>query len=279
MTASPATPARFGGVGLWLEPPAAGTLGVLDRAADASAACERAGLGSLWVSESPGPPGAGTLYEAYSLLGALAVRSERVRLGVVAEGTERRAPSILAKIVTGVDVISHGRGVLALDGDCTTGSDAERLSEALIVSRAVLVDELPTYAGRIYSVDGAVNRPAPVQSGGVPIVVFLHGSGPGRGAMFDVAARTADAVVVDGGADGVRDACRYLGDRAGERSEPLGPLEVLGRTEAGADGSGAIGRPTADEVGAIRRAGATGCLVGLPYPWDPEPIAAASATW
>ena len=279
MSTSPATPARFGGVGLWLAAPAAGAPDVLDLAADAVAACERAGVGSVWVSESPGAPGAGTPYEAYSLLGALAVRSDSVHLGVVADGTERRAPSILAKIVTGVDVISHGRGVLALDGDCTTGSDAERLSEALIVSRSVLVDEHPTYTGRIYSVDGAVNRPAPVQAGGVPIVVFLHGRGKGSGALLDVAAQSADAVVVDGGADGVRDACRYLDDRIDGRPEPLGPLEVLGRVDPGADHPGAFGRRAADEVGAIRRSGATGCLVGLPYPWDPEPIAAASVTW
>jgi len=265
---------RFGGVGLWLGAPGAGATGVLDRAADAAAGCERAGVGTLWVSEATGPPGAGTPYEAYSLLGALAVRSRSVRLGVVAGGAERRAPSILAKIVTGVDVISHGRGVLALDGDCTTGTDAERLSEALIVTRAVLVDELPTYAGRIYSVDGAVNRPAPVQAGGVPIVVFLHGDGPGRGALLDVAARSADAVVVDGGSDGVRDACRRLDERTGGRPGPLGPLEILGRVDPDGDGPGTDGA-----VGAIRSAGATGCLVGLRYPWDPGRIAVASGSW
>lgn len=267
-------PVRLGGVGLWLAPPPAGVPDVLERAATAAVACDRAGLGSLWVSESPPPAGAGTSYEAYSLLGALAVRSVKVRLGVVAEGSERRAPSILTKIVTGVDVISHGRGILALDGDCNNGADAERLSEALIVSRAVLVDEYPTYSGRIYSVDGAVNRPAPVQDGGVPIVVFLHGRGPGLGALLDVAARSADAVVVDGGAHGVHDVRRRLADRVGDRPDPLGPLEVLGRIGPDADNPGADA-----QVAAIRSAGATGCLVGLSYPWPPELVEAASTTW
>jgi len=247
---------------------------VLERAATAAAACERAGLGSLWVSESPGPAGVGTPYEAYSLVGALAVRSTDLHLGVVADGSERRAPSILAKIVTGVDVISHGRGVLALDGDCVTGTDAERLSEALIVSRAVLVDEHPTYAGRIYSVDGAVNRPAPVQAGGVPIVVFLHGRGPGLGTLLDVAARSADVVVVDGGSEGVDDVRRRLAERVGDRPDPLGPLGILGRI-----GPGAVGPGAHRQVAAIGSAGATGCLVGVPYPWDPDLVEGLSTAW
>ena len=105
-------PDRFGGIGLWLQPPEeaghAEAGGLLEAAAAAVGVAERAGIGSVWVSESPAPVGAATPFEAYSLLGALAVRSDRVRLGTVADGAERRAPSILAKIVTGVDVISTG---------------------------------------------------------------------------------------------------------------------------------------------------------------------------
>ena len=267
---------RFGRIGLWLEPPEAGArvaTGLLDHAAGAVAAAERAGIGSLWVSESPEPVGSATPYEAYSLLGALAVRSERVHLGVVADGTERRAPSILAKIVTGVDVLSHGRGVLALDGDCDSAGDAERLSEALTVCRAVLEDEHPTFAGRIYSIRDAVNRPTPAQVGGVPVVVHLHGEGPGRGPLLDVAGRLADAVVVDGGTDGIADVCRTVADRgAGSRSDR--PVEVLGRigTRSAAGGLAAA-------VAGIRSTGATGCLVGLPFPWDPGAVADLASLW
>ena len=174
--------------------------------------------------------------------------------------------------MTGVDVISHGRGVLALDGDCTSDADAERLSEALTVCRAVLVDELPTYAGRIYSVDAAVNRPAPVQAGGVPIVVFLHGEGPGRAPLLDVAARLADAVVVDGGPDAVRDACRSVAARADARGRTGRGVEVLGRVDLAPDDDGSV-------VASIRSAGAVGCLVGLPFPWDPALVGAAAALW
>jgi len=278
MPSTPPAPPRLGGTALWLEAPSAptrtGADGVLGSAVAAVAAAERAGIGTVWVSESPVAGGTATPYEAYSLLGALATTSERARLGVIADRGERRAPSILAKIVTGVDVISHGRSVLGLDGDCSSPTDAERLSEALTVCRAVLVDDHPTYAGRIYSVDDAVNRPAPVQAGGVPLVVFLRGDGPGREPLLDVAARLADAVVVDGGAVVVAEACAAVAARADAGDRPQGAAEVLGRI-------GSVGPVAAavDAVADVRAAGAGGCLVGIPFPWDPRDVEAVASAW
>jgi alkanesulfonate monooxygenase SsuD/methylene tetrahydromethanopterin reductase-like flavin-dependent oxidoreductase (luciferase family) len=271
-------------MGLWLEPPegaSAPATDVLERAAGAVAAAERAGIGSVWVSSSPRPVGPDTPYEAYSLLGALAVRSERVHLGAVADAAERRAPSILAKIVTGIDVLSHGRGVLALDGDGTSDHDGQRLTEALTVCRSVLEDEHPTFSGRIYSIQDAVNRPAPVQTGGVPVVVHLWGDGPGRDALLEVAARLADAVVVDGGADGVLDACRVVEARGGGR-RPVGRCAVLGRIGAGSgtdEPATATATATVAAVAGIRSAGAAGCLVGLPFPWVPGAVAGLASLW
>ncbi|MGD0881426.1 MAG: LLM class flavin-dependent oxidoreductase [Acidimicrobiales bacterium] len=268
--------ARFGGLGLWLAAPdgdgADRADGILDRATAAARAAEQAGFGSVWVSESVDVEPAGVPYEAYSLLGALAVTTGRLHLGAVAEGAERRAPSILAKIVTGVDVISHGRAVLSLDGDCADETDPERLCEAVAVCRAVLEDELPAYSGRIYTVDGAVNRPRPVQVGGVPIVVFVHGTGPGRAGLLEVGARSADAVVADGGVDGVREAARAAADHRRGRTTPDGSVEVVG--SVGVDDDGLIGR-----IAGVRTAGATGCLVRIPYPWDPAIVEDLSTAW
>jgi alkanesulfonate monooxygenase SsuD/methylene tetrahydromethanopterin reductase-like flavin-dependent oxidoreductase (luciferase family) len=260
---------KLSGVGLLLAAPAerdpavdvlAGAL----RAVDAGVA---AGCTSVWVGEASAEPPARVAYEAYSLLGALAARTEGVHLGVVSDGAPRRAPSMLAKIVTAVDVLSHGRAVLSLDGDAAREGDADRLAEALEVARAVLEDDHPTVAGRIYHVDDAVNRPAPVQAGGVPLVVFVHGRGPGRHGLLEVCARAADAVVVGGGADGVRDARAVMDDadparhRAG--TQPL----LLARVTAGTD----VARELAD----VRAAGADGSLAELAAPWDgPAPVAA-----
>jgi alkanesulfonate monooxygenase SsuD/methylene tetrahydromethanopterin reductase-like flavin-dependent oxidoreductase (luciferase family) len=269
---------RFDGLGLWLAAPDDGdpVVRILERATAAARAAERAGFGSVWVSESAADGPGGVPYEAYSLLGALAVATGRVRLGAVTDGTERRAPSILAKIVTGVDVISHGRAILSLDGDGAAEADPERLDEASSVCRVVLRDESPTYSGRIYTVDGAVNRPRPVQAGGVPIVVFVHGDGPGRSGVLEVAVRSTDAVVVDGGADGVRDAVRAVAEHRRGGAGPAGRVEVVGTARGGAE-AGLLG--LGEQVRSVRAAGGTGCLVCIPYPWDPEIVEDPSITW
>jgi alkanesulfonate monooxygenase SsuD/methylene tetrahydromethanopterin reductase-like flavin-dependent oxidoreductase (luciferase family) len=278
---------RFDGVGLWLEAPHRGDRPdrILERATTAAAAAEHLGLRMLWVSEWPSEPtstsGAGTggrpagaPYEAYSLLGALAVRTERVRLGVMGGSPTRREPSILAKIVTGVDVISHGRGVLTLDGDGRDPSGLDGLDEALTVCRLVLEGTHPTFAGRIHSIDGAINRPLPVQPGGVPLVVVVRGDGPGRQGVLTIAVRSADALVVDGGADGVRDALAAAdeGGRGGVAGR--GAVEVIGLCGPELHGVDAAG-----SVAEIRRSGATGCVIGLPYPWEPTVLEDRAATW
>lgn len=264
---------RLAGVGLLLAAPMdrdpaadalAGALGAVEAAV-------ASGCSSVWVGEPSAEPPERVAYEAYSLLGALAARTDGIHLGVSADGEQRRAPSMLAKIVTGVDVVSHGRAVLGLDGDASRDGDPDRLAEALEVARAVLEDEHPTFEGRIYHVHDAVNRPAPVQVGGVPLVVFVHGRGPGRGGLLDVCARAADAVVVHGGPDGVRDALTRLGGATPARHRAGARPLVLGRVPAGPK--------VAEALDAVRSAGADGCLVELPAPWGVPASVAGDLDW
>jgi len=267
-------PARSGGIGLGLCLPAGGNghggAGLLDWAASAASAAEETGFDSVWLSESvPGAPGR-VAHEGYSLLGALAVRTASLRLGVVPAAAETRPPSILAKIATGIDVISQGRAVLSLDDGTSDGWGPERLAEALEVCRSVLEDERPTFTGRWYSLKGASDRPAPVQQGGIPVVVFVHGPGPRRTGVLEVAARRADAVVVDGGGGGVREAVATIGavpGRSGRsRASVCGSLTVT----AAPPGLAAV----ATELAELRSAGASGCLVRVSGPCDPAAVGA-----
>ena len=54
------------------------------------------------------------MFEAYTLLGALAARTERANLGTLVTGVTYRNPALLAKEVTALDVISRGRAFLGI---------------------------------------------------------------------------------------------------------------------------------------------------------------------
>jgi alkanesulfonate monooxygenase SsuD/methylene tetrahydromethanopterin reductase-like flavin-dependent oxidoreductase (luciferase family) len=236
--------------------PLSGGRATLSEAGALTAAAEEAGFDSIWVEDNLGgrvaPGGAAEMsFEAYSLLGALATRTRSVRLGALPRGVDPRLPSSLAKIVTGIDVISGGRGVVTLTPGPGEGPEAvDRLAEALEVCRAVLDDQHPGFAGSHFTIAGAINQPSPVQAGGVPLVVILHAAEQSWTSALPVAGRFADAVVVDGDQQSVAMA-------AG--SGHLGQSEVVW--------TGAVPRSTAEAVAvvaAVVAAGATGCIVALP---------------
>ena len=84
-----------------------------------AATAEAAGLDAIdvadhvWQHPIMGGPVLPQL-EAYTTLGFLAARTERVRLMALATAVSYRAPGLLAKIVTTLDVLSGGRAMLGL---------------------------------------------------------------------------------------------------------------------------------------------------------------------
>jgi F420-dependent oxidoreductase-like protein len=150
-------------------------------------------------------PGLGTpddpMFEAYTLLGALAARTERVQLGTLVTGVTYRNPAILAKIVTTLDVISKGRAFLGIGAAWfdveheALGVDFpaiperfDRLEEALQICRAMFRGERPTIEGKHYRVRDTTNIPAPIRDGGPPIMI----GGQGEKRTMPLMARYAD---------------------------------------------------------------------------------------
>jgi len=181
-------------------------------------AAEAGGFASLWVMDhfwqlpalgGPDEP----ILEAYTLLGALAARTARVELGALVTGVTYRNPALLAKMVTTLDVISHGRAILGLGAAWyaeehqgygfafpTAGERLDRLEEAVQICRAMLRGARPTIAGRFYTTDDARNVPLPVRPGGPP--VMIGGSGERR--TLRLVAQYADMCNVSGGPGTVR---------------------------------------------------------------------------
>lgn len=148
-------------------------------------------------------PGIGTpdqpMLEAYSVLAALAASTTTVQLSALVTGNTYRNPSLLAKTVSTLDVISHGRAILGLGAgwfeleheqlgfDFDTFTERfEKLDEALQIIHPMLRDERPEFVGRWYRVHGAMNVPRYREA--IPIML----GGQGERKTFRLAARFAD---------------------------------------------------------------------------------------
>jgi len=226
---------------------------ILPRLVDLGLAAERAGFDSLWVPDSTGERGShpGAALEAYTTLGALAVSTTVARLGALASPVPGRAPALLAKQVTTVDVLSGGRAVLGLRPApwrlMGRRAQLERLAEAAQVCRALFRHELSTFTGRHFRVEQAANRPAPVQVGGPPILVAGAG---GRGLLV-VAARHADAVFMHSTPAVLRRRVAALAALCRQAGREPGEVSVV----AALDGASS-GWETGDRDGLVRTAAA-----------------------
>jgi F420-dependent oxidoreductase-like protein len=75
--------------------------------ADVAAAWERAGVDILWVAEAYG-------FDAPTMMGYLAARTERVEIGSAILPIYSRTPALLAQTAAGLDAVSEGRAILGL---------------------------------------------------------------------------------------------------------------------------------------------------------------------
>ncbi|MGQ0823615.1 MAG: TIGR03560 family F420-dependent LLM class oxidoreductase [Actinomycetota bacterium] len=177
-------------------------------------AAERSGFESVWVMDhfwqlpalgGPDEP----ILEAYTLLGALAARTNRVRLGTLVTGVTYRNPALLAKMVTTLDIVSKGRAILGIGGawyeeeHLGYGFDfpsvkerLDRLEEAVQVCRSMFRESEPSFEGRYYRIAKARNVPRPVQAGGPPIMI----GGSGERRTLRLVAQYADMCNVSGSA-------------------------------------------------------------------------------
>jgi F420-dependent oxidoreductase-like protein len=187
---------------------------LFDHVAGLTTTAEASGFDSVWVMDHffQLPPLGGPdqpMLEAYTLLGALAARTERVQLGTLVTGVTYRNPGILAKVVTTLDVISNGRAILGIGGawydvehralGVDYPGDGERLDmleEAVQICRAMFTGDDVSFDGAHFHLDHARNLPRPVQPGGPKIMI----GGGGEKRTLRLVARYADQCNVTGDA-------------------------------------------------------------------------------
>ncbi len=149
---------------------------------------EEMGFGCVWVADhfvNPHSPAADWL-DAWTLLGAFALATSRVKLGPLVSAPALRSPSLLALQATTVDHLSGGRLELGMGASgapldfkmmgVPPREPAERfarLAESLEIVDDLLARGRVAHHGRFYDVEAHVRRP--VQVPRPPLIVGALG--------------------------------------------------------------------------------------------------------
>jgi len=164
---------------------------------------EAAGFSRLWVSDHlflDADAVTKDCLEAWTLLAALAVRTNRIRIGPMVTSQSYRNPALLAKMAADVDVMSGG----CLDFGVGAGwkeieyraygydfpdapTRVTQLVETLEICTRMWKEERATYRGKHYRIENALCSPKPAQR---PLPIWIGGSKP---RVMRIAAKYAHA--------------------------------------------------------------------------------------
>jgi F420-dependent oxidoreductase-like protein len=204
---------------------------------DACLAVEAAGWDSLWLDDhllsDEGDWHAPKL-EGWTSVAAVAVLTQRVRLGLLVSANTFRAPGLTAKLATTLDHLSGGRAVLGLgagwferehdafglDFGSGFGERLDRLDEATGLIRRLLDGETVTHEGPVYTIRDAVCAPRPVQAR-LPILI----GGAGKTKTLRTTARYADIWNTYGSPERMAELGAVLDERCAEAGRPPGNIE------------------------------------------------------
>jgi F420-dependent oxidoreductase-like protein len=155
----------------------------------------------VWQIGPIGPP-EHEMLEAYTALGWLAAKTERVKLLTVVTAVVYREPGLLAKAITTLDVLSGGRAILGLGAAWNEEESRglglffpplkerfERLEEALQIVKQMWSESEAAYEGKHYHLARTLNSPQPLSRPHPPILI----GGSGEKKTLKLVAQYADA--------------------------------------------------------------------------------------
>ena len=148
------------------------------------------------------------VFEGWTLLGAMAEATSRVRIGCMVTGNTYRHPAVLAKMAVTVDHLSGGRLELGIGAAWaenehemlgiefgTAGRRVEWLDEACQIMKQLFAQERTTFEGSHYTLRDAISNPKPVQKPHPPFWI----GGRGERKTLRVIAQHADVWNAPGG--------------------------------------------------------------------------------
>ena len=177
------------------------------RLADIAQRAELAGVDRIsvmdhvWQIGPIGPP-EHEMLEAYTALGWLAAKTERVKLLTMVTAVVYREPGLLAKAMTTLDVLSGGRSILGIGAAWNedearglglpfppTAERFERLEEAILICKQMWSGSEAPFDGKHYHLARTLNSPQVLSRPHPPILI----GGGGEKKTLRLVARYADA--------------------------------------------------------------------------------------
>ncbi len=190
------------------------------------------------------------MLEAYTALAGLTTVTEKIKLGTLVTGITYRNPTLLAKEITTLDVISHGRAILGVGAGWfelehqqlgyefgTFTERFERLDEALQIVVPMIGGKRPTFSGKYYRTESAIAEPR--YRDHIPTLI----GGGGEKKTFGLAARYCDHLNVVADFDEIPAKLEVLAARCAEVGRDPSTLETSVTVAALLDDN-----PTADQL-------------------------------
>jgi alkanesulfonate monooxygenase SsuD/methylene tetrahydromethanopterin reductase-like flavin-dependent oxidoreductase (luciferase family) len=164
--------------------------------------CEKLGFDSVWLKdnftsswlntyfsnkEDEEPSSEDPILECWTTLSSLAALTKRIRLGAILVNIHRH-PSITAKMLSTLDIISNGRIEFGLSAGWyeneiksyglpfpKASTRVEMLEEGVIIIKRMLTENQASFEGRHYTIKDAKCSPKPIQKPHPPI--WIGGGG------------------------------------------------------------------------------------------------------
>jgi alkanesulfonate monooxygenase SsuD/methylene tetrahydromethanopterin reductase-like flavin-dependent oxidoreductase (luciferase family) len=141
-------------------------------------------------------------FDALVVMSAIAVETSRVKLGYSVLCNSYRNPALLAKMITSIDHLSHGRALLWIGAGWrqeeyeaygypfpSAKERVDQYEEAITIFKRLFTEELTNFKGRFWRLENCMNFPKPIQKPNPQIVIGSSGN-----RMQTIACREADGV-------------------------------------------------------------------------------------
>ena len=191
----------------------------------AALTAEELGFTSVWLVDhfhTVPQPSQDFTFECWTTTAALARDTQRIRVGQMVTCNGYRQPTLLAKMASTVDVLSHGRlnfGIGAgsmFEGEYRAygyeypepSERLRRLREAVQIILAMWTQDEAVFDGTYYQIQGAINQPKGVQKPHIPLLI----GGSGEKVTLKLVAQYGDACSINGDIETIKKKLAVLKD-------------------------------------------------------------------